>query len=114
MQAIGPPVMRQNSPSTMGLYVSIDRTANYNDVDMTTVTLVQVKITFPGGTSAVWSLSPVPAMTTASTVVAYRPYQTGDTAVVGMCTIVATPYVGSTPLPPAAPWMVPVKGPSLS
>lgn len=104
----------QNSPSTLGLYLSIDRTGNYLAFDMTTVTSVSVLVTFPGGNQATWTLTPVPSLTTVGTLVAKRAFQPGDTSTLGMLTLVATPYVGGTPLPPAGPWKVPVKGPPLS
>lgn len=104
----------QNSPSTLGLYLAIDRTANYPTVDMTTVTEVIAVVTFPGGAQANWGFTPVVSMTTPQVLVASRPYAPGDTAVVGMMTLVATPFVGSTALAPAGPWKIPVKGPSLS
>lgn len=104
----------QNSPATLGLYLVIDRGVNYPLLDMTTVTTVSVLVTFPGGTQATWTLTPVSVQTTSSVLVASRPWAPGDTAAIGMVTLVATPYVGSTALPPAGPFRMNVKGPALS
>jgi hypothetical protein len=104
----------QNSPGELGLFLVIGRTVNYPVLDMTLVTTVSVLVTFPGGAQVTWTLTPVSTMTTHDTLVASRPWAVGDTAILGTLTLVATPYVGTTKLPPAGPWKVQVKGPALS
>lgn len=104
----------QNSPAELGLFLVIERTANYAALDMTLVTSVSVLVTLPGGAQVTWTLTPVSSMTSVGLLVASRPWAPGDTAVIGTLTLVATPYVGSTKLPPAGPWKIQVRGPALS
>lgn len=99
---LGQPYAQQNSPATVLLYLAISRGVAYPSADMTTVTSMTAVVTFPDQTTATWTFSPEPGLSTASRGVFSRPFAAGDTAQLGNTLLVATPFIGIDPLPPAA------------
>lgn len=117
----GQPFAFTKSPSTLGFWLRIDRGPDYETtIDFTTVTSVVVVIWLPNpnaptpaGTQTTWTLTPIPSMTTASLLVASKAYAPGDTDYPGNAPFVATPMVGSTPLPPMV-GSLPIRGNAIS
>lgn len=113
----GQPFAFVDSPATLAIYVRIARgsAVAYTTIDMRDVTTVSALVKFADGTSATWTLTPDGTQTTAAELVAYKAFATGDTDLdkLGNATIVATGYIGTTPLPPAEPRTLPIRLPSL-
>lgn len=112
---VGQPFALQNSPATLAFYLPISRGTAYPLIDMTNITSVVVVVRFPDArTVQTWTLTPVPSLSTAARGVFTRMFDPsiGDTAQLGNYELIATPYIGSTALPPAT-GSLPVRAPSL-
>jgi hypothetical protein len=104
----------QNSPSTLGLFLELQRGPDYPGIDMTTVTSVLASVIKPGASTPVtWAFQLVPGETTEEMLVIFHAYQSGDTADTGTATLRITPMVGPTALPPSVV-RLPIRAPSLS
>lgn len=109
---IGQPFAYQNTPATVAFYLPISRGAGYPSIDMSTVTTVSVVVRFPDATTATWTLTPVPSLSTAARGVFSKMFAVGDTAQLGNYALVATPFINTTALPPATATLI-VRPPAL-